>query len=101
MDIFVSIVDCDCFWGTDMLRRGDKLTLIKEKDNPFPEAILAVYKPLGSIGYVADLCSDSFYSAGRIYDKFQDEAEAEISFILSDGSVICRVKNLEMPKVAM
>jgi hypothetical protein len=83
------------YFGTDFLERGDKVKLIKETDNDYDkEAIRVEVDGLGKIGYVANsvgtVLGDS-YSAGRLYDKIEDEATATAKFI-TDRGAICEIE---------
>ncbi len=71
---------------------GRILTLVKDKNNEHDEEAIAVLLPyIGIIGYVANSPNTvvkGTYSAGRIYDLFQEEAYAQVLFATKD-SVIC------------
>ena len=72
-----------------------KIRLIKEPDNEYDrEAIRVELEGMGKIGYVANsvhtVLGDSI-SAGRLYDKIGDTAEAKVRFIACRGAV-CSVK---------
>ena len=93
--IYITITGMNHYQGTDFLKKGMKVRLIKEPDNDYDrEAIRAELEGLGKIGYVANsvgtVLGDSV-SAGRLYDKIGDTAEAKVRFIVSRG-VICSVK---------
>ena len=93
--IYITITGMNHYQGTDFLKKGMKVRLIKEPDNQYDkEAIRAELEGLGKIGYVANsvgtVLGDSI-SAGRLYDKIGDTAEAKVRFVLARG-VICSVK---------
>ena len=71
-----------------------QIKLIKEPDNEHDkEAIKAVLEPLGTIGYVANspyTVLGECMSAGRLYDKIEDEAQGKIKFILDKG-IVCEL----------
>ncbi len=75
------------------------LELINEPDNKYgKEAIRVELKPFGKIGYIANSTKTvvgECYSAGRLYDKIGNKANAEICFVTLSG-VIAKVKNSEM-----
>ena len=80
------------YFGTDFLKKGMKVQLIKEPDNPYDkEAIRIEIEPLGKIGYVANssytVLGESM-SAGRLYDKIKHKATGKVQFITEQG-VIC------------
>ena len=72
--------------------RGDLVRLVKEPDNEHDsEAIKVEMDGLGKIGYVANsvktVLSDC-YSAGRLYEKINDNAEGIVKYITCKG-VVC------------
>ena len=77
--------------GSDFLKEGMKVKLIKEPDNKYDkEAIKVTLTPIGTIGYVANSVKTVIgecVSAGRLYDKIRNEDEAEILYVLSDGVI--------------
>lgn len=94
-DMYITITGLVYRYGSDFLKEGMTVKLVKEPDNEYDnEAIKVELKPLGTIGYVAnstktvigDCCS-----AGRLYDKIKDKAKAEICYITPKG-VIAKVE---------
>ena len=77
--------------GSDFLKEGMKVKLIKEPDNEYDkEAIKVTLTPIGTIGYVANSVKTVIgecVSAGRLYDKIRNEDEAEILYVLPDGVI--------------
>ena len=102
-----------CF-GTEILKEGTKLLLVKEPENEYDrEAIRVEIPALGKIGYVANstyTVKGNSLSAGRLYDRIGNKAKAKVVFVLPDCA-ICKVskKSLlsynrtceEMPPVPM
>lgn len=83
------------YYGTDFLKEGMKVNLIKEPDNEYDrEAIHVERRGLGKIGYVANspytVLGESM-SAGRIYDRIKDEAKGKVLLITNKG-VLCELK---------
>ena len=83
------------FW-----RKVWNLNWKKEPDNKYDkEAIKVTYEGLGKIGYVANssytVIGESI-SAGRLYDKIGDTAEAKVVLVTGNGTIckICK-KSLE------
>ena len=74
------------YYGADFLKKGMRLTLEKEPDNKYDrEAIMVKLDCLGTIGYVANSVSTvgrGAWSAGRIYDTFDQEQEVIVRFII-------------------
>lgn len=80
--------------GTDFMKEGMTVKLVKEPDNKHDkEAIKVEMKALGTIGYVANsvhtVIGESM-SAGRLYDRIGDTAVGKVLYIF-DGSVVCEV----------
>ena len=94
-ETYFTIAGMNHYYGSDFLKKGMKVKLIKEPDNQYDkEAIKVELKPFGTIGYVANSVKTVIgecYSAGRLYDKIKDEAEAEIAY-LTDSFAIAKVK---------
>lgn len=92
--IYFTVTGLKFRYGTDFLERGDIVRLVKEPDNEHDsEAIKVEIDGLGKIGYVANsvhtVLGDS-YSAGRLYDKFKDDAEGVVRYI-TDRGVVCEL----------
>ena len=95
-DIYFTIAGCRYRYGSDFLKEGMSVKLIKEPDNEVDkEAIRVEVEGLGLIGYVANsvhtVLGDSF-SAGRLYDHIGDTAGGTVKFVLENG-VVCRLHN--------
>ena len=70
---------------TEFIKPGMKVILEKEPDNKADhEAIMVKMPGIGHIGYVANsihtVVGDEAYSAGRLYDKIGDTANAEVAY---------------------
>ncbi len=93
-DIYITITGLEYRYGSDFLKEGMTVKLVKEPDNQFDnEAIKVELKPFGTIGYVANSTKTVIgecYSAGRLYDKIKDKAKAEICYVTPRG-VIAKV----------
>ena len=83
------------YYGSDFLKKGMRVKLIKEPDNQFDkEAIRVELKGLGKIGYVANSTHTVLgetMSAGRIYDHMRKKAKGKILIVTPRG-VICELK---------
>lgn len=95
-EIYITITGMNYYYGTDILKKGDKVKLVKEPENEHDrEAIEVKAKGLGRIGYVANsprtVCGESI-SAGRVYDKIGKKAAAEVIHVIPQGA-ICRITN--------
>ena len=93
--IFFTIAGTNHYFGSDFMKQGMKVKLIKEPDNEHDrEAIRVELKGLGKVGYVANspytVLAESM-SAGRIYDRMGDEAKGKILIVTSRG-VVCQLK---------
>ena len=94
-EIFFTIAGTNHYFGSDFMKQGMKVKLIKEPDNEHDrEAIRVELKELGKVGYVANspytVLGESM-SAGRIYDRMGDEAKGKILIVTSRG-VVCQLK---------
>ena len=89
--MYITIAGMNHYYGSEIFEKGMKVKLEKEPDNPYDrEAIAARTKGLGKIGYVANspyTVQGESMSAGRLYDKIGDTADAEVQFVLSQGGV--------------
>ncbi|WP_418787215.1 HIRAN domain-containing protein [Holdemanella biformis] len=93
-NIFFTMTGLNHYYGNEFLEKEMVVYLKKDKDNEYDkEAISVNLAGLGKIGYVANspytVLGES-YSAGRLYDKIEDEAQGKIKFILDKG-VVCEL----------
>lgn len=90
-EIYITITGTNFRYGTEFLKKGTTVKLIKEPDNEYDkEAIKVELKPFGKIGYVANSTKTVIgecYSAGRLYDKIGDKAKAEVMYVLPDAVI--------------
>ncbi len=93
--MLVTITGLNYRYGSEFLKKGMELKLIKEPDNEYDkEAIKVEYKGLGTIGYVANSTRTVIgecLSAGRLYDKIGKKAKAKVGLVL-ENAAICKVK---------
>ena len=93
--VYFTITGMNYYYGTDIVEKGSKVTLVKEPDNKYDkEAILAELPGLGGIGHVANSVNTVLgecYSAGRMYDHFKKKAKGKVIAVTSKG-VICELK---------
>lgn len=86
--IFVTIDHLDDFLGRECFRTGDHLILKKDRNNDVDDESIAVYNKNNiRCGYVANsVCTVArgTYSAGRIYDLFDEETSCIVRFITED-----------------
>lgn len=93
-DVLITITGLNYRFGSDFLKKGMKVKLVKEPDNKHDrEAIRADFKGLGTIGYVANstktVIGESL-SAGRLYDKIGKKAKAKV-VMKFEGCAICKI----------
>lgn len=92
--MLVTITGLNYRYGSEFLKKGMELKLIKEPDNKYDkEAIKVEYKGLGTIGYVANSTKTVIgecLSAGRLYDKIGKKAKAKVVIVL-ENAAICKV----------
>ena len=93
-EIYFTITGTHHWHGTEFIEPDMKVKLVKETDNPVDTEAIKVEMPgIGQIGYVANspytVLGESM-SAGRIYDKIDDEAEGSVMYVLQNG-VLCKL----------
>lgn len=90
--IYFTIAGTNHWHGSEFLKEGMQVKLVKEPDNKIDSEAIKVEMPgVGQIGYVAAGYRTRIgecYSAGRLYDKFEDNAFGRVLYVLDDG-VIC------------
>jgi hypothetical protein len=93
--VYFTITGMNHYFGSDFMKKGMKVKLVKEPDNEHDkEAIRVELKGLGKIGYVANspytVIGDSM-SAGRMYDLRKKKARGNVVLITANG-ILCRLK---------
>ena len=91
---FVTSTGMNYYLGMNPYKVNRLVKLVKEPDNTHdPEAIRVELPFIDTIGYVSNSVGTVFagtYSAGRLYDKFEDYEYAQVMFI-THSSVIAIV----------
>lgn len=91
---YITIVGFNHYYGARPFKVGKKIKCKKEPDNPYDsEAIKAVIKGIGTVGYVANApytVATGTKSAGGIAHKVKKKFKVEVMFITS-SKVICKV----------
>lgn len=89
--IYVTLIPSFSHYDTKIFSVGQVLKLVKEPNNIYDyEAIRVECAGIGKIGYVANSVSTvvkGTYSAGRLYDKMNDEAYCRILFITKNEAI--------------
>lgn len=92
--MYITITSFQKLHGTKPLKLDAIVKLVKEPDNKYDtEAIACEMRYYGKIGYVANSTNTvvkGCMSAGRVYDKINDEYFAKIKFI-ADTIAIAKV----------
>ena len=93
---YITINHLDDFQSVSFLKPGDHLILKKDKNNIYDDEAIVVYKENKTkVGYVANSVHSvarGTYSAGRLYDRIEDERECIVRFVLTEeGCVIAEV----------
>ena len=92
--IYITITGGNNYFGKAPFKVGRIFKLEKEPDNLYDTEAIKVSHPLiGTIGYVANSIHTVYegtHSAGRLYDKIDNIAYAEVMFI-THSSAIARV----------
>ena len=94
-EVYFTITGMNHYLGSDFLKKGMKVKLIKEPDNEYDkEAIRVELKGLGKIGYVANspytVIGES-KSAGRMYDLMKKKAKGKVLLVTAKGA-LCELK---------
>jgi hypothetical protein len=94
-EVYFTITGMNHYFGSDFMKKGMKVKLVKEPDNEHDkEAIRVELKGLGKIGYVANspytVIGDSM-SAGRMYDLMKKKARGKVVLVTERG-ILCRLK---------
>lgn len=91
---FVTITGVNHYLGLKPFKVNHLVKLVKEPENDHdPEAIRVELPYIDTIGYIANSANTVFagtYSAGRLYDKIEEYAYAQVMFI-THSSVIAIV----------
>lgn len=90
--IYITVTGTKYYFGKEFFKEDRPVRLVKEPDNEVDkEAIKVELEGLGTIGYVANspyTVAGESYSAGRLYDRMGDEAEAKMLYDISQG-IMC------------
>lgn len=96
--MYITITGLGHYLGMRPYKVGRIVKLVKDKGNEYDESAIRVELPfLDVVGYVANSVNTVYagtYSAGRLYDKIDDLAYAQVMFI-THSSVIARVLSPE------
>lgn len=100
--IFITITGVDHYLGKKPFRVNRLVKLVKEPDNGYDSEAIAVELPfIDTIGYVANSVNtvfDGTYSAGRLYDHFDDHAYAQVMFITHSSVIALFIPKEEVEK---
>lgn len=92
--VYFTITGVHHYFGTDFMKEGMKVNLVKEPDNKADKEAIKVEMPgLGLVGYVANSphsVRGESMSAGRMYDKIGKTAAGMIKYVLPNF-VICEL----------
>lgn len=93
-NMFITITGQNNYLGMKPFKVGRIVKIVKEPDNQYDQDAIRVELPfIDTIGYVANSVNTVFAgtcSAGKLYDKIDDYAYAEVMFI-THSSVIALV----------
>lgn len=84
-NIFVTITGINHYYGKKPFEINRIVKLVKEPENPYNGEAIGVYLPfidkIGSVANSANTVYGGTYSAGRIWEKIEDSAFAQVLFI--------------------
>lgn len=90
-ETYITITHVDLYCGIENIKIGDKLTITKEPDNKYDDEAIAAYcRHNVKCGYVANsvkTVARGTYSAGRLYDKFDDCLQCQVMFMVEDDII--------------
>ena len=93
-ELYITITHVDLYCGIENIKTGDRITIKKEPENRYDDEAIAAYCQHDlKCGYVANsvrTVSRGTYSAGRLYDKFDETMECVVMFMIGD-TVIARI----------
>ena len=88
---YITITGCVHYFGVQVFRVNQTLTLKKDLDNEYDGDAIAVYLESGmKVGYVANsiyTVARGTCSAGRIYDSVDMSCEVKVCFIIEDCAI--------------
>lgn len=97
--IYVAIVGLNNYFGAKIFKPGQILRLEKDYENDYDgEAIMAFLDPIGKVGYVANSVHTvplGCYSAGRLYDTFENVSYAAVKFVTKETVIAEILENVE------
>lgn len=100
---YIAITGTQHYYGAAFLKPGQIVQLIKDPDNPHDqEAIQVDMLPIGKIGYVANsphTVPRGCRSAGRIYDKFEQQVYGVVRFVVKDTAIVEVIPTLEIVNI--
>ena len=89
--IYVTLIPSLNYYNTKIFSVGQVLKLVKEPSNIYDfEAIRVECAGIGKIGYVANSVNTvvkGTYSAGRLYDKMDNEAYCRVLFVTKSEAI--------------
>lgn len=99
MKHYITVTGTKMRFGTDFIKRGMQVRLIKEPENDYDkEAIRVEMEGIGRIGYVANSVRTvigNTMSGGRLYDRIGNFATAKVEYVLP-GGLVCKVKKKDI-----
>ena len=101
--VYITLNHMDDFMDyPEFIRVGQELTLRKQKDNAYDDEAIVALSSNHKCAYVANSVSTvarGTYSAGRIYDPFEDETKCVVRFVLMEqGTVIAETNQRSVSK---
>lgn len=90
--VFITITGLNYYYGKKPFKIGRIIKLEKDLDNEYDSNAIAATLPyIEKIGYVANSVHtvyDGTYSAGRLFDKFETSAYAEVIIVTDDSAIV-------------
>lgn len=99
---FITITGAKHYYGLQPFKINRIVKLVKEPDNDYdPEAVRVELPYIDTIGYVANSVNtvfDGTVSAGRLYDRIDDYAYAQILFVTHSSAIAVVIPKEEIEK---
>lgn len=97
--IYVAVVGLNNYFGAKIFKPGQILRLTKDYENEYDgEAVMVHLDPLGKVGYIANSVHTvplGCYSAGRLYDTFDDVTYATVKFVTRETVIAEIIENIK------
>lgn len=103
-NLLITITGISHYLGTKPFKPKRIVLLVKDTENEYDSEAIAVQLPyIDTIGYVANSVGtvfDGTISAGRLYDRFEERAYAEVLVVMPNSVIARFVSEAEYQSIA-